>query len=126
MKQKFSEKRLFAIRWAVQCLNTQNDIQTHTLALYDEILSKNELSEKDIVSVIFSVTKDLDAKNPATALRSQGRAETISLFVNQEAHFPGSMERLIRVLIHCYLDVLSTPVHVYQNGAELLRPDINN
>jgi len=120
------EKLLFALRGATLCLNTGEDIQENTVALYDELLSKNNLAEEDLVSVIFSVTGDLDAKNPATALRLAGRAGETALFVTQEAYFPGSLERVIRLLVHCYLDPSRPPVHVYRNGAELLRPDRNS
>ena len=117
------EKRLFALRGATRCINDSEDIKVHTTAMYDELLSQNKLAEEDIVSVIFSVTSDINAMNPATALRSQGRAGKTALFVNQEANFAGSLDRIIRVLIHCYLDADRTPVHVYRNGAEALRPD---
>ena len=92
--------------------------------MYDELLVKNQLGEEDIVSIIFSVTKDLDAENPARALRGEGRAGEAALFVCQEADFSGSLESVIRVLIHCYLD--GEPAHVYRNGAEVLRPDRKN
>ena len=118
-----SEKRLYALRGAACSLNNAQDIQQQTVSLYDELLSRNGFSEEDLVSIIFSVTEDLDAKNPAAALRAGGRAGQAALFVTQEAYFPGSLERVIRVLIHCYLDTARTPVHVYRNGAELLRPD---
>ena len=117
------EKRLFALRGAAQCLNNRDDIQKQTVALYDELLVKNSLSGEDIVSIIFSVTGDLDAENPAAALRRGGRAGEAALFVTQEACFSGSLERVIRVLVHCYLDLSRKPVHVYRNGAEQLRPD---
>jgi len=117
------EKRLFALRGATQCLNTGEDIQEHTVGLYDALLSENDLAEEDVVSVIFSVTADIDAKNPATALREKGRAGKTALFVTQEAHFPGSLDRVIRLLIHCYLDPSRSPIFVYRNGAEILRPD---
>ena len=117
------EKRLFALRGAVQCLNDPADIQKQVLEMYNELLLRNKLAESDLVSVIFSVTSDLDAKNPATALRQGDRAADTALFVTQEAHFPGSLERVIRVLIHCYLKKEAIPVHVYKNGAEALRPD---
>jgi len=117
------EKRLFALRGAVQCLNDPEDIQKQVTAMYDELLLKNELGEEDIVSIVFSVTSDLDAKNPASALRQEGRAGEAALFVTQEARTRGGMERVIRVLIHCYLDASRKPVHVYRNGAEALRPD---
>lgn len=118
------DKRIFALRGAVRCLNEKDDVKKQTAALYDELLSKNHLDEDDIVSVIFSVTNDLDAMNPASALRCEGRAGKAALFVTREAFFPGGMERVIRVLIHCYLDAARNPVHVYLNGAEALRPDI--
>ena len=117
------EQRLFALRGATQCLNTKDDIRKNTTAMYDELLKKNKLSETDLVSVTFSVTGDLDAINPAAALRQDGRAGEAALFVVQEAQFANSLERVIRVLIHCYLDDNAVPVHVYRNGAEILRPD---
>ena len=116
-------KRLFALRGAVRAVNNENDIKIRSITLYDELLKKNSLDEKDIVSVVFSMTKDLDARNPASALREEGRAADAALFVVQEAAIIGAMEGVIRILIHCNLDEGSVPVHVYQNGAELLRPD---
>ena len=116
-------RRLFALRGATRCTNDPNDIMQRTIAMYDELLARNKLSEDDLVSVIFSVTPDLDALNPAQALRQGGRAGTAALFVTQEAYFPGSLERVIRVLIHCYLEKDAKPVHSYLNGAEVLRPD---
>ena len=115
--------RLFALRGATQCINSKDDIQKKTVEMYDELLTENNISEEEIVSIIFSVTQDLDSLNPASALRKEGRAEKIALFVNQEAHFNDSLDRVVRVLIHCYMDPSRTPVHVYRNGAELLRPD---
>jgi len=117
------DKRLFALRGATRCLNEPADIQEQVIAMYDELLAENDLGEEDMVSVIFSVTCDLDAKNPASALRQGGRAPDAALFVTQEANVRGGLERVIRVIIHCYLDASRKPVHVYRNGAEILRPD---
>ena len=120
-----AERRIFALRGATRSLNTRDDIEKQTVEMYDELLSRNKLEPEDLVSIIFSVTSDLDAMNPATALRGKGRAAETALFVTQEAYFPGSLERVIRVLIHCYLD--TKPVYVYRNGAETLRQlTINN
>lgn len=116
-------KKLFALRGAVQCLNIREDIEKQTAALYDELLMRNSLEEKDIVSVVFSVTKDLDAENPAASLRRSGRAGGLSLFAVQEAFTQGGLERTIRALIHCYLDEKASVRHSYRNGAEVLRPD---
>ena len=117
------EKRLFALRAATQCLNESDDIARQTVKTYNELLAANNLVEEDIVSVIFSVTEDLDAKNPATALREDGKAPKTALFVTREAHFSGSLERVIRLLVHCYLDAAQLPIFVYRNGAEVLRQE---
>jgi len=117
-------KRLYALRGAVQCENTEKDICEQITLMYDELLGANKLDEKDIVSVIFSVTADLDAANPCSALRKSGRATgDTALFSVQEPDCRGSLERIVRVIIHCYLDEGIKVRHVYLGGAEVLRPD---
>ena len=119
-----SEKRLYGLRGAVQCINTADDILRQVSVLYDSLLEKNNLMEDDIVSVIFSQTSDLDAINPAAALRQSGRAGELALFALREAETAADpLPRVVRVLIHCYLPQGSKPCHVYRNGAEVLRPD---
>ncbi|MDR2517899.1 MAG: chorismate mutase [Spirochaetaceae bacterium] len=115
------EKRLKALRGAACALNEKEDISRQAAALYDALLRENRLQEEDLVSLIFSVTKDLDAENPASALRRSGRAREAALFAVQEADTAGSPARVIRALAHCYLT--GEPVHIYRNGAESLRPD---
>jgi chorismate mutase len=116
-------KRLYALRGAAQCLNQGEDIRRQAAALYDELLEGNQLGEDDIVSLIFSVTADLDAENPAAALRRSGRGAGLALFCVREPEAPNSLERCLRALVHCYLEEGSRPRHVYRNGAEVLRPD---
>ncbi|MCL2763038.1 MAG: chorismate mutase [Treponema sp.] len=120
-----SEKRLYALRGATQCLNTAEDIREQTARLYDCLLEQNHLAEPDIVSIIFSQTDDVDAVNPAAALRQTGRAGELALFAVQEARTADTiLPRTIRILMHCYLPERTKPGHVYRNGAEVLRPDL--
>ncbi|MDR1212076.1 MAG: chorismate mutase, partial [Spirochaetaceae bacterium] len=101
------EKHLIAVRGAVQCKNEARDMAVQVGALYDEILTRNKLAEEDLVSLIFSVTADLDEANPATALRTSGRAANVALFVTQEARVKngaGSTDHIVRLLIHAYGD----------------------
>ena len=116
-------KKLYALRGATQCENTTDDICGQVSCLYDELLCANRLEESEIVSVIFSVTGDLNAANPCSALRKSGRAGELSLFTCLEPDVQGGIERVCRVLIHCYLEEGAKPNHVYRNGAEVLRPD---
>ncbi|GHV81528.1 chorismate mutase [Spirochaetia bacterium] len=116
-------KKLCALRGACRCRNEEDDIILQIAALYDALLGQNRLKEDDIVSLLFSVTADIDALNPAAALRRSGRAGNLALFTQQEAAFKDSLDRTIRVLIHCYMEEDALLRHVYQNGAEVLRPD---
>ncbi|MDR0644399.1 MAG: chorismate mutase [Treponema sp.] len=116
-------KRLYALRGATQCLNEAEDIERQVSTLYSELLAKNSLDEADVVSVIFSITSDLDALNPCTALRRTGRARDLALFAVQEPDAQDSLPRVIRLLAHCYLNEGAEVRHVYCNGAEVLRPD---
>jgi chorismate mutase len=115
--------RLAALRGATRAYNDEADIREQTAALYDEMLRANGLDERGVVSLIFSVTEDLDARNPAAALRESGRAGNLALMVFQEARCKNGLPRTIRALLHCYLPAGRTPCHVYRNGAEVLRPD---
>ena len=114
-------KRLYALRGATQAQNTIGDIGEQVTLMYDELLGNNNLAESDIVSIIFSVTDDITAMNPATALRKSGRAQELALFAVKEAEYPSSLPRTIRSLVHCYLEEGSVVKHVYRNGAENLR-----
>jgi chorismate mutase len=116
-------KKLYALRGATRCENTEADIYEKVGILYDELLYRNILNEDDIVSLIFSVTADITAINPATALRKSGRGTGLSLFAVREAECGVSLPFTIRVLLHCYLDEGTAVRHVYRNGAEVLRPD---
>lgn len=116
-------KKLFALRGAVRTMNDADDIVKQVSGLYDGLLSQNGIDEADIVSLQFSVTADIDAVNPAAALRKSGRARDVALFAVQEAASKDSLPRTIRCLLHCYMEEGSLPCHVYRNGAEVLRPD---
>jgi chorismate mutase len=121
-----NNKKLIALRGACQAKNNADDIIAQVCALYDELLGQNNLPEDDIVSIVFSLTPDLDEKNPAAALRQGGKAANLALFAVQEAVVKGGLERCIRILIHAYTDEGKTLHHVYRNGAEILRPDRAN
>ncbi len=114
--------RLYAVRGAVCCDNTEDSIGSMVPALYREILDRNGIEENDIVSILFTVTNDLVAMNPATALRRAGLAESVALFASAEPFVEGYLPRVIRVLVTYYGTTAPRPV--YMNGAEALRPDL--
>ncbi len=114
-------RKLRGIRGAVFCGDTIDDISNWVIRLYDNLLEANNLTEDDIVSLIFSVTNDIRALNPALALRQSGRASDVALFCVAEAISADSKPNVVRVLVHAYSN---TPaMNIYLNGAETLRPD---
>ncbi|MCL1813861.1 MAG: chorismate mutase [Treponema sp.] len=117
------EKTLKALRGAVCCVNIKEEIAQRTVELYDKLLSANNVTEADILSLFFSITSDIDALNPAGALRQSGRAGDAAIMVFQEAAVQGSLPGTIRVLIHAYMAAENPVQHIYFGGAEQLRPD---
>jgi chorismate mutase len=116
-------KKLAALRGAI-CVPNDPAVITEKIAhVYDLMLERNGIQEDDIVSLIFSVTTDIDAKNPAAALRESGRARDLPLFSVQEPRIINSLPGVIRLMMHCYIEDTAAPRHVYTGGAELLRPD---
>lgn len=123
-----SDKRLYGIRGATFCENTKESIASCVGELFRLIFSQNALISEDIVSIQFTMTDDLDAMNPAAALR---RAEglgldvsAIPLFCSQEVRVAGMPEKTIRVLVTSYMTDGSVVRHAYINGAQALRPDL--
>lgn len=104
--------------------NTAEDILLNTKQLLDRILESNRLINEDIISIIFSATKDLTAAYPAVAARQVGVTEA-SLLCVQEMNVDNSMKMCIRVLLHINKDISQKDViHVYLKDAKKLRPDI--
>lgn len=116
--------RLYAVRGAVCCENTAESVSLYVTRLFQEILILNGITEDEIISVVFSITDDLTALNPATALRKAGLAQDIPLFACAEPFIEGYLPSVVRVLITFYGS--KKPVPVYINGAESLRPDLEN
>jgi chorismate mutase len=115
-----------AVRGAIQVgENSRRAIEDSTVKLVSEVLRANAIEERLIVSIIFSVTEDLTAANPATSIRREGFAST-PLFCTQEPRVDGGMERVIRVLVTFESPDRRETVPVYLDGAEALRADLSH
>ncbi|RRD93508.1 (d)CMP kinase [Clostridiales bacterium COT073_COT-073] len=110
-----------AIRGAITVkANTEADILKQTEKLLHKIMERNWLTEEKIISIFFSVTKDLTKVPPARAARNMGLTQTaLACYTEMEAE--GSLERCIRVLMH--VEMKHKPYHVYLEDAKQLRPD---
>jgi chorismate mutase len=116
--------RLYALRGATTVTANDGDaILTATEELMRAILDRNALAPDHLVSCIFTLTQDLDAEFPAVAARRMGLS-AVPLLCAREVPVPGSLPRVIRVLIHCYGDAGHQPQHVYLGEAAALRLDL--
>jgi chorismate mutase len=118
--------RLFALRGAngVES-NTPEAIVAATEALMRELMARNELEGDQLVSCIFTVTEDLDAEFPAVAARNIGLNQ-VPLMCAREVPVPGSLPRVIRILVHYYAEDGHQPRHVYLGETRVLRADLES
>ncbi len=116
--------RLIALRGANKvAANEVAPILDATEELMHELIGRNGLETGDLVSCIFTLTPDLDAEFPAVAAREMGLS-AVPLLCTREVPVPGSLPRIIRVLIHCYCEPGHEAQHVYLGEAAALRLDI--
>lgn len=120
-----AQQRLFAVRGAVQVAANEPDaILDATEELMRELIERNQLEPEAMVSCLFTTTDDLDAEFPAAAARRLGLT-AVPLLCCREIPVPGSMPRVIRVMLHFYGPATSTPAHVYVGEAQKLRADLS-
>jgi chorismate mutase len=116
--------RLRALRGAITVAENDADaILEATEELVRTIIERNELTPDDMVSCIFTSTDDLDAEFPAVAARRLG-LDSVPLLCARELAVPGSMPRVIRLMLHCYAPAEARPAHVYLREAVALRRDL--
>src|ERR687883_476753 len=115
--------KLRALRGATTVAENDADaILDGTEELVREVMKRNDLHPDDMVSCIFTCTEDLNAEFPAVAARRLG-LNGVPLLCAREIDVPGSMPRVIRLLLHCYTGG-SEPQHVYLRDAAALRRDL--
>jgi chorismate mutase len=116
--------KLRALRGATTVETNDSDaILEATEELVSEVMQRNELPIEDMVSCIFTCTEDLDADFPAVAARRLGLG-SVPLLCTREIDVPGSLPRVIRLMLHCYAEESQPARHVYLREAVALRRDL--
>lgn len=123
-RDEVPSQRLFAVRGAAQAeANEPAAILAATAELMRGLIERNGLEPEAMVSCLFTTTEDLDAEFPAVAARDLGLT-MVPLMCCREIPVPGSMPRVIRVLLHFYAPAGHVPAHVYIGEAQKLRLDL--
>ena len=119
------EWRVRAIRGATTASeNTEKAIREAVRELLDELEAHNQIDHDEIISAIFTTTRDLDALFPAAIARERPHWDNVALLDVQQMHVEGSLERCIRCLIHINTPVPHNQIHKsYLRQAKDLRPD---
>jgi len=103
--------------------NSVGEIENAVVELIDELISRNKLLKKNLLSIIFTVTKDLDACFPASVARKCNGLDSVSFLDCQQMYVNNDIEFCIRLMAQVLLPD-NTPVkHTYLRGASKLRPD---
>lgn len=104
--------------------DTPEQITERTVALLEEMFSRNGVDHDDLISIWFTVTEDLSSAFPAAGARTLGLGD-VPLLCAREIPVPGSTPRCIRVLAHLTTDRARNELrHVYLEGAVNLRDDL--
>ena len=93
--------------------------------LLDGLIERNAVEREDLISILFTVTDDLRSAFPAEAARQMGMGD-VPLLCAREIPVEGAMPSVVRVLMHFHSErALDGVTHVYLDGAEKLRDDLD-
>ena len=115
---------LKVIRGATCAENTPQSIANCATALIQEILSRNCLNKSAITAIFFTATQDLDAFNPATAVRTSLDLPNVAFMCAQEMQVAGTLPHCLRVAVFVEVAENKSLSTVYLGAAQALRPDL--
>lgn len=118
------QKELHIIRGATTSdANTNSDIVSAVHELIEELITRNNLEPINILSIIFTVTKDLNACFPASVARKYKELDKVAFLDCQQMFVQDDLKFCIRLMAQVYLPLNIEPNHPYLRGASGLRPD---
>ena len=119
-----SKLKLTAIRGATTSNgNTEIFIKDAVVELIQNFISLNDLKKENIISITFTVTKDLTACFPASIARKHFNFDSVAFLDCQQMMVPNDTSLCIRMMALVYLKSNCKPVHPYLKGSAKLRPD---
>ena len=98
-------------------------IKDAVIELIEELITRNNLNQENIISITFSVTKDLTSCFPASIARKYFNFDKVALLDCQQMFVPNDIKFCIRLLALVYLEYDKQLAHPYLNESARLRPD---
>ena len=103
--------------------NSVGEIENAVVELIDELISRNNLVKKNILSITFTATKDLDACFPASIARKYNELDSVAFLDCQQMHVTNDVEFCIRIMAQVLYPANNPVKHPYLRGAAKLRTD---
>ena len=103
--------------------NSVREIEIAVVELVDELISRNDLIKKNILSITFTATKDLNACFPASIARKFNGLDSVAFLDCQQMHVKDDLDFCIRIMAQVLLPSTNPINHPYLRGASKLRPD---
>ena len=103
--------------------NSVKEIENAVIELIDELISSNNLIKQNLLSITFTVTKDLDACFPASVARKYNGLDSVALLDCQQMYVPFDVDFCIRLMAQVLLPTNTKVKHPYLRGASKLRSD---
>ena len=123
-KDYLHRENITAIRGATTSNgNLSKEIENSVVELIDELIIRNSLDPKKILSITFTVTKDLDACFPASIARKCFGLDSVAFLDCQQMYVPNDVDFCIRLMALVILPTNSSINHPYLRGASNLRAD---
>ncbi len=117
-------QNIIAIRGATTSSgNTLEEIENSVVELINELILRNSLDANKILSITFTVTKDLDACFPASIARKCFGLDSVAFLDCQQMYVPNDINFCIRLMALVIFPSGSTINHPYLRGASNLRSD---
>ena len=103
--------------------NSFEEIQDAVVELINELMSRNTLIKSDLLSIIFTTTRDLDACFPASIARKCNGLDSVAFLDCQQMHVSNDVEFCIRIMAQALIPQNNLIKHPYLRGASNLRSD---
>ena len=103
--------------------NSVEEIEDAVVELIDELILRNDLIKKNLLSITFTATKDLDACFPASIARKCNGLDSVAFLDCQQMHVVDDVDFCIRIMAQVLMPKNSTVKQPYLKGASKLRPD---
>ena len=123
-KDNLHRENITAIRGATTSNgNVSKEIESSVVELINELIMRNNLDSQKILSITFTVTKDLDACFPASVARKRFGLDSVAFLDCQQMYLPNDVDFCIRLMALVIMPTNASINHPYLRGASNLRTD---